>query len=82
MDTKLLTAMQFKQFNYITNKAEQKLALTFNEQRGETTLPDKAKVVKNISQSGPVLVYCDDKFYEELQEHELELLVVDDNVDH
>lgn len=82
MDTKLLTAMQFKQFNYITNKAEQKLVLTFNEQRVETILADKTAVVKADSQNGPVLVYCDDKFYEELKQHELELLVVDDNVDH
>jgi hypothetical protein len=57
--------------------------LTFNEQHGATTLLEKAEVVKVKSISGPVLVYCTDKMYEELKkDKDLHLVVSDDNVNH
>jgi hypothetical protein len=45
-------------------------------------LADKVALIKKHSDNGPVLVYCESSMNEELKKEGLEVLVVDENVNH
>jgi hypothetical protein len=49
----------------------------FDETSKAATLQDKATFIKEQSALGPVLVYCNEDFLEELRALNLTLLVID-----
>ena len=82
MDSKVLVAMKFAKYHYILNAAEQKIKFFFEEKHHAMPLNDKVALIKKHSLNGPVIVYCDSSMNEELKKEGLEVLVVDENVDH
>ena len=82
VDTMVLKAMSFQQFFYVLEKVDQKVQLNFDRELPAMSNEDKVKEITTLSLSGPVLVYCQDALNTLLKQAGLQLLEVNDQVDH